>query len=249
MQGRDQAGAVADRASLDSLRQVLADHPAGIRLDIEACSQRGLVDVGAVRAGPVQPGPLRVVGPVPAVLVVQRVAQRVERLLPARRRDVQTLACLEVAPRGEHVHVAASVRVAVQHGAPRVAVGLEPGPGDCLELVQRLLDLRLGRLVLRRPGDHAAGVLVLEVQRVGHCRDLLQVAAQDLDLLPPLAVVVQLASQVLGRRGRAARPVSEKLDMHYGFQSASAACPASWPRTRSMAIRCATTKAASAPDL
>ena len=90
MQGRDQASAVADRASLDSLRQVLADHPARIRLDIEACSQRGLVDVGAVRAGPV-----------PAVLVVQRVAQRVERLLPARRCDVEALARLEIAPRGK----------------------------------------------------------------------------------------------------------------------------------------------------
>ena len=101
MQGRDQASEVADCASLDSLRQVLADHPARIRLDIEACSQRGLVDVGAVRAGPVQPCPLRVVGPVPSVLVVQRVAQRVERLLPARRCDVEALARLEIAPRGK----------------------------------------------------------------------------------------------------------------------------------------------------
>lgn len=35
------AGAIADHAPLDSLRQVVADHPAGIRLDIAACPQRG----------------------------------------------------------------------------------------------------------------------------------------------------------------------------------------------------------------
>ena len=56
--------------------------------------QRG-DDVGAV-AGLLRPGAGRVVGPAPAVFVVERVAQRAEGLLPARWRDVQALARLQV---------------------------------------------------------------------------------------------------------------------------------------------------------
>ena len=63
-----------------------------------------------------RPRALRIVRAAPAVLVVERVAQRVEGLLPARRRDVQALARLEVAARGQDVDMHPAAPLAVQHG-------------------------------------------------------------------------------------------------------------------------------------
>ena len=60
-------------------------------------------DVGAVSW--LHPGARRVVGPAPAVFVVEAVAQRGEGLLPAGRRDVEAAARLQVAAGGEDMHV------------------------------------------------------------------------------------------------------------------------------------------------
>ena len=110
------------------------------------------------------------VGPAPAVLVVEAVAQRVKGLLPAGRRDVEAAARLQVAPCGEHMHVHPAAALAVLDRRPRVAIGLKPRPGRVLELVEDGVDLRFCRTVFRRPGDHARRVLVLELQRVGDGR-------------------------------------------------------------------------------
>ncbi|MCY4122080.1 MAG: hypothetical protein OXG72_14300, partial [Acidobacteria bacterium] len=72
----------------------------------EAGPQLRRLDVGTV-AGLVRPGPRRVVGAAPAVLMVEGVAQSAEGLLPAGGRDVQAAARLEVAACGEDVHVQA----------------------------------------------------------------------------------------------------------------------------------------------
>jgi len=98
------------------------------------------------------------------------------------------------------VHAAAAL--AVLDGRPGVAVGREPGPGRPLELVEHGLDLRAGRPVLRRPGDDARGVLVLEVERVGDRGHLAGVAAEDLDAVAELTGGVALAEKVVdGRAG------------------------------------------------
>ena len=97
-------------------------------------------------------GPRRVVGPAPARLVVEGVAQRTEGLLPAGRRDVEALARLQVAPGGQDVHMHAAAALAVLDRRPRVAVRFEPRPRGLLELVEHGLDLRVSRPV-RRPRD------------------------------------------------------------------------------------------------
>ena len=102
-------------------------------------------------AGLLRPRPRRVVRPAPAVLMVEGVAQRVEGLLPAGRRDVEALVRLQVAPGREDVHVNAAAVLAVQDRRPRVAVRLQPGPRRLLELVEDGVDLRVGRPVPPAP--------------------------------------------------------------------------------------------------
>ena len=192
LQRVDDIGAALHDAVLDALHEVVPDDLPRVGLDLQAGPQVRRVDVGPV-AGLVGPCAGRVVGPAPAVLVVEAVAQRAEGLLPAGRRDVEALARLQVAAGREDVHVDAAAALAVLDGRPRVAVRFESGPRRLLELVEHGLDLRVGRVVLGRPRDHAGGVLVLEVQRVGDGGDHLGVAAADLDALAELAGGVALA--------------------------------------------------------
>ena len=69
--------------------------PRACRTPPPAWPQLRCVDVGAV-AGLLDPRPGRVVGQAAALFMVEGVAQRAERLLPAGRRDVEALARLQV---------------------------------------------------------------------------------------------------------------------------------------------------------
>ena len=153
LQGGDHVGAVLHRAVLDTLHQVVADQLARVGFVLETGSQLRRLDVGAM-ARLLRPGPRRVVRAAPTVLVVEGVAQRVEGPLPAGRRDVQAAARLQVALRGEDVHMHAAAALAVQDRRPRVAVRLQSRPRRLLELLEDGFDLLLGRLVVRRPRDH-----------------------------------------------------------------------------------------------
>ena len=73
----------------------------------------------------------------------------------------------------------------------------QPGPGGLLELVEHPVDVLVAWPVLRRPGDHARRVLVLELQRVGHRGHGVRIAAQDRHVVPDLALAVQLAREVV----------------------------------------------------
>ena len=75
-------------AVLDALEQVVPDQVAGGGFEPEPGAQPRRLDVGAV-AGLLHPGARRVVRPTPAVFVVEGVAQRIERLPPSRRGDVE----------------------------------------------------------------------------------------------------------------------------------------------------------------
>ena len=108
---------------LDTLEQVIPDQITGGGLEREAGPQLCRLDVGAV-PGLLHPRPRRVIRPAPAVFGVEGVAERVEGLLPARRRDVEAPAGLQVAPRGEDMHVNAAVALPMHHGRPGVAVRL-----------------------------------------------------------------------------------------------------------------------------
>ena len=183
--------------------------------------------------GLLHPGPRWVVGPAPAVLVVEGVSERIERLLPSGGRDVEAPAGLQVAPSGKDMDVSASAALAVQHGRPGVAVGLESRPGRLLEGVEDGFDLLIGGLVVRRPGDHAGRVPVLEVERVGHRGHHVRVAPQHLDALARLPGGVPLPEEIGGRLAGHAGPVREKLNVHRAPASRSGRAPRAPARWRS----------------
>ena len=198
---------------LETLEQVVPDQVAGLGLQGEAGPQPRRLDIGAV-AGLLHPGPRRVVGPAPAVFGVEGVAQRAEGLLPAGRRDVEAPPGIEVASRGEDVDVSTSTTFAVQHGRPGVAIGFEARPSRPLELIENRADLRVGGSVVGRPGDHARGVFVLELQRVGHRSHLVGISPQQLDAFARLPGSVPRAEEVAGRRRCRAGSTGEELNEH-----------------------------------
>ena len=206
LEGRDHVGAALYRAVLDALHQVVADQVSRVGLVFESGSQPRRLDVGSM-ARSLRPRPRRVVRAAPAVLVVEGVAKRIERPLPAGGRDIEAAARLEVALRGEDVRVDAAAALAVQHRRPRVAVRLQSRPRDLLELVQDGFDLLAGGLVLRRPRDHGGRVLLLEVERVGHGGHHVRVPAPHFDALALPSLGVQLADEILDGRPPGTLPV------------------------------------------
>ena len=212
-QGRDDLFAILHRAVLDALEQVIPDQVARGGFEPEAGPQLRRLDVGAV-SGLLHPGPRRIVRAAPAVFVVEGVAESIERPPPTRRGDVEASACFEVAPRGEDVDVSAAAALAVQHGRPGVSVGLQPRPSRLLEGVQNHVDLGVGRIVLRRPRDHARGVLVLERQRVGHGGNPVRIPPEDLDAIARLPGRVPRPDEVVGRVSGRAGSAGEELNVH-----------------------------------
>ena len=224
LQGCDDIGPVPYRAVLDTLEQVVPDQVAGGGLEREAGAQVRRLDVGTV-PGLLHPRPRRIIWPAPALLGVEGVAERVECLLPARRRDVEAPAGLQVASRGEDMHVSAAVALAVHHGRPGVAVGLEPRPGCLFKGIDDRADLRVGRSVVGCPGDHARRVLVLERQRVGHRGHLMGIPPEDLHALAQLAGRVPRPEQVVDRRPGRAGAASQELNVHRGRGSRRGTTP------------------------
>ena len=167
-------------------------------------------------AGLLRLGARRVVGASPAVLMVEGVAQCAEGLLPAGGRDVQAATGLHVAACGEDVHVDPGAVLAVQDRRPGVAVGLQPGPGCLLELVEHGTDLLGGRPVLRRPRDHGRGVPATEIQRVGDVSHVVGVAAQDLHAGPDPPGGVAFADEVVGGRTGRASALTVEPNVHRG---------------------------------
>ena len=209
---------------LDTLEQVVPEQVAGRGFEPEPGSQLRRLDVGAV-SGLLHSGSGRIVGTAPAALVVEGVAERVERLPPSGRGNVQAPAGLKVAPGREDVDMGAAALLAVQHRSPCVAVGLQPRPSRLLEVVEDALDLLVGGMVVRRPGDHAGRVPVLELQRIGDRGHHVGVAPQDFDALARLPGRVLLPEEVLGRGPRRPGPVSEKLNVHRRPGSRSGPAP------------------------
>ena len=143
-----------------------------------------------------------------------------------------------------------TARFSVLDSRPGVAVRFQPRPGGLLELVHHPVYLRVARGILRRPGDHARGVLVLELQRVGHGGHLVRIAAQNFHFFRVLFLVLvlllvlrgeSLAGEIVRRLRRRSGAVSEKLDHHRGSSRTAKVSNA-----RSIATRCAITSTASA---
>jgi len=113
----------------------------------------------------------------------------------------------------------------VEHRRPCVSVGFEPRPSRILELVDHGFDVLVGGLVVGGPGDHAGGVPVLEVERVGDRRHYVRVPPQHLDALARLPGRVPLPKEVVGRLPRRSGPAGQELNVHRGRGSRSGPAP------------------------
>ena len=156
----------------------------------------------------------RVVRRRPAVLEIVHVPERPVVVQPAGRRDVERPAGLQVAAGGQDVDVDAAARLPVQHRRPAAPVGGEACERQLLEIVEHRPDLRIVRTVLRRPGDHARGVAVLEPQAVGDGGDQLGIPAQDLDAGAAVAQRVGRRQHVSGGGPGRAGAVLQERDQH-----------------------------------
>ena len=159
------------------------------------------------------------------MFVVEGVAERIERLPPSGRGNVEAPTGLKVASRREDVDMGAAALLTVQHGRPGVSVGLQPRPSRLLEVVEDGFDLLVGGMVVRRPGDHAGRVPVLEVERIGDRGHHVRVPPQHLDAVARLAGRVQFPEEVACCFAGRAGPVREKLNVHRGPGSRSGPAP------------------------
>ena len=145
--------------------------------------------------------PGRVIRPGPAVSDVEHIAQRVEVPLPARGRDVQGFAGLQVDPGGHDVNVDTAARLIMPDRGPGTALRVKAGPGQAFKVVQYLVYLFGRGTVLRRPGNHAGRQPMFKLQGVGNLTDAERVPAQHYNPVTRPALVVFVILKVVGRGG------------------------------------------------
>ena len=150
----------------------------------------------------VQP-PRRILRIGPAMFEVVHVPQRPELVQPARRCDVEGPAGRKIAAGRQHVDMAAAIFIPVQDCRPAAPLRRQPGKGQFLEIIEDRIDLPVARRIARRPGNHPAGIAVLERQAVGHLRHQIRIAAQDLHACPRGAAGIHFGQHVA--RGGACR--------------------------------------------
>lgn len=156
--------------------------------------------------------PVRVVRPGPAILVVQRIAQRSVERRPARRRDVQRLARRKLhARRHEMEFDPAAVRVRVPDPETIVLVRFEAGEGHALEFIHDLFLIGGAWVVFARKRDHATRIAPLPIDAVDQLARLIGIAAQDLGRLMFPAFG---ARHVIDRTGSITAAMREELDQH-----------------------------------
>lgn len=240
-----------DLASLDALDDPVVDQLAGIAAPNAFDKADGLA--GALRCHRV----------IPAVFLVQNIAQGVVMLLVAGRRDVETAPARKLHARRHEMQLDASL-VCVAHPKHIALVGFEAGKGKVLEGVHHLSLLGRVRPVFSREGDDAGPIGPLVWTGVDQRAHAVGIAAQhfrqglagkqhDLAALVADRVAVLVVSddvaldQVVNRSRPAALAVSEELDQH-GAPSLAVNCSSVSDNARSMATRRAATVIASMAD-
>lgn len=94
---------------------------------------------------------------VPAMFLVQNIAQGVVVLLVAGRRDIETAAAHQFHARCHEMQLDAAL-VGVAHPDDIALVGLETGKGKALEGVHHLALLVMARRIFLREGDNARAI-------------------------------------------------------------------------------------------
>jgi hypothetical protein len=237
-----------DIAGLDALDDPVMDQFAGIAAPDALDEADGLA--GALRRHWV----------IPAVFLVQNIAQGVVVLLVAGWRDVEAAPAHQLHARRDEMQLDAAL-VGVAYPKHIALVGFETGKGKALEGVHHLPLLGMAWRVLRREGDDAGAIGPLVRACVDqrahavcitaqHFRQGLAGKQHDLAALVADRVAVLVVSddvaldQVVNRSRSAALAVAEELDQH-GAPSWAVNCSRVSDSARSMATRRAATVIAS----
>ncbi len=200
---------------------------------------------------------------IPAVFLIQNIAQGVVVLLVAGWRDIEAAAARKLHARRHEMQLDAAL-MGVAHPKHIALVGFEAGKGKALESVHNLSLLGRVRRVLRREGDDAGPIGPLVRAGVDQRAHAVCIAAQhfrqrlagkqhDLAALVADRVAVLVVSddvalnQIVNRSRSAALAVSEKLDQH-GAPSLAVNCSSVSESARSIATRRAATVIASMAD-
>ncbi len=250
-QGLGHARTVMDLAGLDALDDPVMDQLARIAAP-DALDEADCL-AGALRRHWV----------IPAVFLVQNIAQDVVVLLVAGWRDVEAALARKLHARRHEMQFDAAL-VGVAYPKHIALVGFEAGKGKALEGVHHLPLLGMAGRVLRREGDDAGpiGPLVRagvdqRAHAVGiatqHLRQRLAGKQHDLAALIADRVAVLVVSddvaldQIVNRSRSAALAVAEELDQH-DAPSLAVNCSRVSDSARSMATRRAATVIASIAD-
>jgi hypothetical protein len=200
---------------------------------------------------------------VPAVFLVQNIAQGVVVLLVARRRDVEAAPARKLHARRHEMQLDAAL-MGVADPKHIALVGFETGKGKVFEGVHHLPLLDGVRCVVRREGDDPGAIGPLVRAGVDQRSHSVRIAAQNLrqrlagkehdlaalvaDRVAVLVVGDDVAlDQVVNRPRSAALAVAEELDQH-GAPSWAVNCSSVSESARSIATRRAATVIASMAD-
>lgn len=200
---------------------------------------------------------------VPAVFLVQNIAQGVVVLLVTGRRDVEAAPADKLHARRHKMQLDAAL-MGVAHPQHIALVGFETGKGKVLEGVHHLPLLGMVRRVLRREGDDAGAIGPLVRAGVDQRAHAVGVSAQNLrqglagkqhnvaaliaDRVAVLVVSDDVTlDEVINWSRSAALAVSEELDQH-GAPSLAVNCSSVSESARSMATNRAATVIASMAD-
>lgn len=240
-----------DLAGLDALDDPVMDQLTGIAAPDTLDEANGLA------------GTLRRHRIVPAVFLVQNIAQGVVVLLVAGWRDIEAAPARKLHAWRHEMQLDTAL-VSMADPKHIVLVGFEAGKGKVLEGVHHLPLLGGVRRVLSREGDDAGAIGPLVRAGVDQRAHAVCIAAQHLrqrlagkqhdlaalvaDRVAVLVVGDDVAlDQVVNRSRSAALAVSEKLDQH-GASSLTVNCSRVSDSARSMATRRAATVIASMAD-
>jgi len=245
------ARAVTDFAGLDALDDPVMDELARITAPDAFDEADGFA------------GALRCHWVIPAVFLVQNIAQGVVVLLVAGWRDIEAAPAHKLHAWGHEMQLDAAL-VGMADPKHIALVGFEPGEGKALEGVHYLPLLGGVRRVLRREGDDAGAIGPLVRAGVDQRAHAFSIAAHylrqrlagkqhDLAALVAHRVAVLVVSddvaldEIVNRSRSAALAVLEELDQH-GAPSSAVNCSSVSESARSMATRRAATVIASMAD-
>ncbi len=142
------------------------------------------------------------------------VPEGVEGFLPPRGCDIEALSCAEIQPGDENVDVHASSGLPVQNSGPRGPVRIEARKGKTFEIIEDLLDVPVGRGIVRSPGNDPGGVDARKSEGVCDLGNQERVAPEEPDLFPENSVMIGAPGHIQNGLRSLSLSVCKEFNVH-----------------------------------